>query len=72
MRPNDLQSSDDVRQIMGGIYRQLKKGADFAELARLQSQDPGSAVKGVFLRRLVVLLWLGLVERGHSFCAGGN
>lgn len=46
MRPNDLQSSDDVRQIMDGIYRQLKKGADFAELARLQSQDPGSAVKG--------------------------
>lgn len=46
MRPNDLQSSDDVRQIMDGIHRQLKKGADFAELARLQSQDPGSAVKG--------------------------
>jgi len=46
MRPNDLQSSDDVRQVMEGIYRQLKKGADFAELARLQSQDPGSAVKG--------------------------
>ena len=46
MRPNDLQSSDDVHQIMDGIYRQLKNGADFAELARLQSQDPGSAVKG--------------------------
>lgn len=46
MRPNDLQSSDDVRQVMDGIYRQLNKGADFAELARLQSQDPGSAVKG--------------------------
>lgn len=46
MRPNDLQSSDDVRQVMDGIYRQLAKGADFAELARLQSQDPGSAVKG--------------------------
>lgn len=46
MRSNDLQSTDDVHQVMNGIYRQLKQGADFAELARLQSQDPGSAVKG--------------------------
>lgn len=46
MRPNDLQSSDDVRQVMDGLYRQLSNGADFAELARIQSQDPGSAIKG--------------------------
>ncbi len=46
MRPNDLQSSEDVKQAMDAIYTQLKAGADFAEIARLKSQDPGSAVKG--------------------------
>lgn len=46
MRPNELQSSEDVHQAMLGIYRQLQKGADFAEIARLKSQDPGSAIKG--------------------------
>ncbi len=28
------------------IYKELKKGADFAKLAREKSQDPGSAVRG--------------------------
>lgn len=46
MRPNDLQSSDDIRQAMSAIHAQLKAGGDFAEIARLKSQDPGSAVKG--------------------------
>lgn len=46
MRPNDLQSSEDIRQAMTVIHQQLKDGADFDELARLKSQDPGSAVKG--------------------------
>lgn len=46
MRANDLQSNEDIRQAMDGIYKQLKGGADFAELARLKSQDPGSAIKG--------------------------
>lgn len=46
MRPNDLQSNDDIRQAMTAIHAQLKAGGDFAEIARLKSQDPGSAVKG--------------------------
>lgn len=46
MRPNDLQSSEDIREAMNVMYKKLKNGADFSELARLKSQDPGSAVKG--------------------------
>lgn len=46
MRPNDLQSSEDVHEVMNGIHKQLQAGADFAETARVRSQDPGSAVKG--------------------------
>lgn len=46
IRPNELQSSEDVHQAMDEIYKQLKNGADFGELARLKSQDPGSAIKG--------------------------
>ena len=46
MRPNDLQSSEDVREVMNAVHKQLQAGADFAEIARVRSQDPGSAVKG--------------------------
>lgn len=46
MRPNELQSIEDVREIMTQLYDQLMAGADFAELAQIKSQDPGSAAKG--------------------------
>lgn len=46
MRPTELQSSDDVHEAMKVVYQQLKAGGDFAEQAKLKSQDPGSAVKG--------------------------
>lgn len=36
----------EVRRKMDIIYKQLKDGADFEELARKESEDPGSASKG--------------------------
>jgi peptidyl-prolyl cis-trans isomerase D len=46
-----------VRQELDAIAAKLKKGADFAALARQQSQDPGSAPDGGDL---------GWVERGQT------
>jgi len=34
------------------IYQQLKQGADFTELAKAESQDPGSAAQGGDLSRV--------------------
>ncbi|MBN2370709.1 MAG: peptidylprolyl isomerase [Vicinamibacteria bacterium] len=37
---------DEARRIAAGLLRQLRDGADFAELARESSEDPGSAASG--------------------------
>lgn len=46
VRPNELLGDDDVLELMKRYHAQLVAGADFADLARLHSQDPGSAVRG--------------------------
>lgn len=46
VRPNELLGDDDVLELMKRYHSQLKNGADFADLARLHSQDPGSAIRG--------------------------
>jgi peptidyl-prolyl cis-trans isomerase SurA len=47
--PNQLRSLDDARQQAESLYRRIQAGADFAELARANSDDPGSAARGGLL-----------------------
>ena len=42
----EAETTDDPEKIINGIYNQLMSGADFSELAREYSKDPGSASKG--------------------------
>ena len=57
--PQDAPESEvqSARQALEATSAKLKKGADFAELARQQSQDPGSATDGGDI---------GWVQRGQT------
>ncbi|MFW5825284.1 MAG: peptidylprolyl isomerase, partial [Marinobacter sp.] len=46
IRPSDLISDEEAEQQINDLYRQLQDGADFGELAREHSDDPGSASEG--------------------------
>jgi peptidyl-prolyl cis-trans isomerase SurA len=46
MRTNELQDDATVQGKLDGLRDKVKGGADFAVLARAQSQDPGSAPDG--------------------------
>lgn len=39
-------NKDSAKAVADDVYKKVKGGADFAELARTMSQDPGSAQKG--------------------------
>jgi peptidyl-prolyl cis-trans isomerase SurA len=43
---NEVLDDDAVRQRLGDIRRQIIEGADFAAVAKVVSEDPGSAIDG--------------------------
>jgi peptidyl-prolyl cis-trans isomerase SurA len=46
VRPTEILSSDDAHQELADLRSRILKGASFAEMARLHSDDPGSARNG--------------------------
>jgi peptidyl-prolyl cis-trans isomerase SurA len=46
MRPNELQDDATVRQKLEQLRERILKGEDFAGLAKISSEDPGSASDG--------------------------
>ncbi len=44
--PSEIRTNAEAEGIMDDIYEQLMEGADFAELAIENSEDPGSALSG--------------------------
>ncbi len=46
IKPSEIRSDADARVLMERIYQRLRKGEDFASLARSFSEDPGSARNG--------------------------
>jgi peptidyl-prolyl cis-trans isomerase SurA len=46
MKPNELQDDATVRQKLAALRERIQKGEDFAGLAQISSEDPGSASEG--------------------------
>lgn len=46
IKPSEILSVEEAKEKIGALHERLTKGADFAELARLYSEDPGSARNG--------------------------
>lgn len=46
IKPNELITNEDARKKLEAIHNRIKAGDDFADLARGNSDDKGSAVKG--------------------------
>lgn len=46
VRPSEIRSEAKTEALINDLYRQVKAGADFGELAKEHSEDPGSALNG--------------------------
>lgn len=46
LKVDDMQTTEIAEQRINDLYEQLRRGADFADLASTYSDDPGSAGKG--------------------------
>ncbi|HEY6598551.1 MAG TPA: peptidylprolyl isomerase, partial [Pseudomonadales bacterium] len=46
VKPSEIRSEADAEELIKDIYRRLLAGEDFGALARLYSDDPGSALAG--------------------------
>ena len=46
MQASEIRSEAETKNEIQGVYEELMKGGDFAELAKENSEDPGSALKG--------------------------
>ena len=46
IKPSEIRSDEESRDLSESIYRQLLQGSEFAQLAKQYSDDPGTALNG--------------------------
>ena len=46
IKPSEIRSNEESRDLSESIYRQLLQGSEFAQLAKQYSDDPGTALNG--------------------------
>lgn len=46
VKPSEIRTDTDAKMLMESIYKRAQKGQSFNELAKMYSEDPGSALNG--------------------------